>query len=601
MPSPLDSPDELLASLTAACQVLEEMGPDFSGVQTRLRELTVRLEEGRFRLAVLGQFKRGKSSLLNALLGEDLLPTGILPVTGIPTVLRYGPRREVRVSLLDGRREDYAGPVETLAEVLTRYVTERENPANRLGVAQVEVEHPAPLLAHGVEIIDTPGIGSTVAYNTKKAREMLPVCDGALFVLSPDPPITEVEAQFLAAVKDTVARVIIVLTKADLLAPSDERDLCAFVRRAVREQAGFSDQEPIFLVSARQALIARATADPATYAKSGFRELEEFLGGFLSAHKQAVLRHAVRAKAARLIGGVLFSLDLQRKAIELPRRELERKRDRFEAHLATLDRERTYFWDRLQGDRRRMQEEVDRRADDLVRDARARLTSSVQKAREQDPEHETSRARERRLRAAVSEESDRVFGRAATDLWAATMTRFKTMQDAHCHEFENLIERVRRTAADLFEVAYLEGVALDRLDALHEPRIIRHRPVTSFVEEAWAWIASVLPARLRAALFERRLRSEIEYLSARNAEELRWAVSRSLEDLCRAFEARMVAQLEATVGAIRGAVQSALDSQAQRDSRFAPELRRLETYRRRLEELLAALSPGGSGPYGHPV
>jgi predicted GTPase len=212
MPPPTRTQEWLKNQLAELEHLLQDMGADFSGFAAAAGELLHRLDEGRFRLAVLGQFKRGKSTLLNALLHEPLLPTGILPLTAIPTTLRYGPERRVRISFQDGRCEDYDGSLEHLQEILTRYVSEQENSANRFGVTQVEVDHPAAFLAHNVEIMDTPGIGSTLLHNTRTARAMVPVCDGALCVFSPDPPITEVEVQFLKAVHAAATRVIFVLT-----------------------------------------------------------------------------------------------------------------------------------------------------------------------------------------------------------------------------------------------------------------------------------------------------------------------------------------------------------------------------------------------------
>ena len=161
---------ELHASLASVQRVFDEMGADFSGFRARAGELSDRLKQGHFRLAVVGQFKRGKSSLLNALLGEPLLPTGILPLTAIPTALRYGDRRCVCITMLDGQRDECSGSTDEIASFLVRYVTEPENPENRLGVAEVTIEHPAALLAHGVEILDTPGIGSTLLHNTRTAK-----------------------------------------------------------------------------------------------------------------------------------------------------------------------------------------------------------------------------------------------------------------------------------------------------------------------------------------------------------------------------------------------------------------------------------------------
>lgn len=591
MLSPIRSQEWLKDQLAELQRTLHGMGPDFSGFAAIAEELHNRLDAGRFRLAVLGQFKRGKSSLLNALLGEPLLPTGVLPVTAISTTLRYGPERAVRVSLRGGRCEEHRGTLEELAQMLSRYVTEGENPANRLGVIQVEVEHPASLLAKGVDIIDTPGIGSTFLSNTRTARDTLPACDGAVFVLSPDPPITEVEVQFLRAVREAAVRVIFVLTKVDLLPPPQRQELLVFLRKILHNDAGFSNQERIFLISGCLALEARIKGDDSLQAQSGLRELESSLVEFLLMDKHAALHEAIQRKGARLTREVLFALDLQRKIIELPREDLERRAQRFEAHLEKLGMDRVYFHDRLAGDRRRLLEELEQQAVALFGPTQEALTAFVRKACE-EAGHAIKIGRiEAHIRSALSEEVQRMFERATNDLLATVTERFRSMQDIHCRDMELLIDRIRRTAADLFEVPSLTGITLDRLEAVREPCLVGHRWVTSFTEEAVSWMSRFLPSRLRAKWIERRLYQDIGYLVARNIGELRWTTSQNLEEAFRLFETRMDAQLESTIQTIRHSIRTAFELQTQRDSRRGPELDRLRSSRERLEQLLTALSP----------
>ncbi|WP_276968628.1 dynamin family protein, partial [Metallibacterium scheffleri] len=106
---------------------------------TRLRALAGRLAEARLQIAVVGQFKRGKSSLLNALLGLPVLPMGVVPLTAITTVLTAGPLR-LKCHFLDGRQSEHAiADFASLRAELVSLVTEEENPANRLGLLRVEV------------------------------------------------------------------------------------------------------------------------------------------------------------------------------------------------------------------------------------------------------------------------------------------------------------------------------------------------------------------------------------------------------------------------------------------------------------------------------
>ncbi len=92
------------------------------------RVLAARLSEGRFYLACIGQFKRGKSTLINALLGERILPVGFVPVTTVPTMIRYGPTKKGRVQFQDSSWQDIE------IQDLDQYVSEEQNPENKKGV-----------------------------------------------------------------------------------------------------------------------------------------------------------------------------------------------------------------------------------------------------------------------------------------------------------------------------------------------------------------------------------------------------------------------------------------------------------------------------------
>ena len=129
IPSP-----ELRTILDLTLRRTADLGPDFAAYHKKLLDLKDRLEAGRFHLAVLGQFKRGKSMFLNALLGEPLLPTSVIPLTAIPTFITPGDIRGARVRYLDDRPgEEIASPrVEEITAFLARFVTEEQNPGRKV-------------------------------------------------------------------------------------------------------------------------------------------------------------------------------------------------------------------------------------------------------------------------------------------------------------------------------------------------------------------------------------------------------------------------------------------------------------------------------------
>ena len=201
--------------------------PRIAEAATGLEE---RLSAGRFFVACVGQFKRGKSTLLNALVHDAVLPVGVIPVTSAVTILRYGAQRRARVFYAAGHAEAIA------VEDVARYVAEEHNHENQRGVAAVEVFLPASILEHGLCLVDTPGIGSAFTGNTEATRAFVPHIDAALVVLGADPPIS---ADELALVLDVLAQVpisIFVENKADRLSADDVRQAREFTERLVAER-----------------------------------------------------------------------------------------------------------------------------------------------------------------------------------------------------------------------------------------------------------------------------------------------------------------------------------------------------------------------------
>ncbi len=135
--------------LLALARLADEAGAE--GVAAEARSLAERVVEGRFYVACLGQFKRGKSSLLNALVGASLLPVGVVPVTSVVTVVRFGERNAARVRFSDGHEQEIS------ATDLAGFVSEEGNPSNRKAVAVVELFLPSSLLKSGMCLVDTPG------------------------------------------------------------------------------------------------------------------------------------------------------------------------------------------------------------------------------------------------------------------------------------------------------------------------------------------------------------------------------------------------------------------------------------------------------------
>ncbi len=194
------------------------------------RSAAERIAEGRFYVACVGQFKRGKSTLLNALIGEAILPSGVVPVTAVPTILRFGERLGARVRLRSGEWTEI-----TIAEI-EQYVSEVRNPENSKGVAGLEVFVPSPLLAEGMCFVDTPGLGSVFAGNTAATHAFLPHIDAAIVVIGTDPPIGGDELALVESVAKEIPDILFVLNKADRVTEPERDAAISFARQVLAKR-----------------------------------------------------------------------------------------------------------------------------------------------------------------------------------------------------------------------------------------------------------------------------------------------------------------------------------------------------------------------------
>lgn len=261
-----------------------------------------RAAAGRFFLAVVGQFKRGKSTLINALLGAPLLPTGVVPVTAVVTIVEYGEKLHARVQKRGGGEEEI--PIEAIAN----FVTEERNPGNRRGAAAVVVQYPAALLRDGIGLVDTPGVGSVFQLSSAATHSFVPKIDAALVVLGADPPISADELELVGRIAREVPDLLFVLNKADLVSEADRAEAASFCARILAERFGRPAPEMLF-ASAKHALAA--LNDPA----SGVDVVRKRLSDLAERGGARLIVGALERGVRRLEGELTGALSLQRRAL----------------------------------------------------------------------------------------------------------------------------------------------------------------------------------------------------------------------------------------------------------------------------------------------
>jgi predicted GTPase len=336
-------------------------------IAAEARELAERVAEGRFYVACVGQFKRGKSTLLNALVGERVLPAGIVPVTTVPTVLRYGRRRSARVRTSRGGWEE-ADP-----DALEEYVSEERNPENEKGIEAVEVFLPAPILASGMCLVDTPGLGSVFAGNTAATHAFIPHIDAALVVVGTEPPLAGEELALVETVAWQVDALLVVLNKADRVSDADRGVAIAFAQR-VLERRLRRPVERIYEVSAIERLEGRAPA-------RDWPALIGALDGLVRGSGRALARRAEERGLARLSDQLVSLVDAERGALLRPVVESERRVAALGETVAAAEQTLEELGTRFSREQHRLSLELAERRERFLREAivaaRPELASAV--------------------------------------------------------------------------------------------------------------------------------------------------------------------------------------------------------------------------------
>jgi GTPase SAR1 family protein len=286
------------------------------GLEREIEDITVaskNLKQGVFRLLVLGDMKRGKSTFLNALIGENLLPSDVNPCTALLTILKYGPEKKVTVHFNDGKPPEQIDFKDfkqryTIAPEEAKQLEQKQQQAFP-DVTHAVVEYPLPLLEKGVEIVDSPGLNDTEARNELSLGYIVN-CHAILFVLRASQPCTLAERRYLENyIKDRGLSVFFLVNawdqvKEGLIDPDDAEELAAAegkLRQVFHANlaeyclvdGGDVYDERVFEISAISALRRRVKDSSASLEGTGFPEFMGALNTFLTQERAiAELRQA---------------------------------------------------------------------------------------------------------------------------------------------------------------------------------------------------------------------------------------------------------------------------------------------------------------------
>jgi GTPase Era involved in 16S rRNA processing len=259
----------------------------------RIAALRTKLESQNITISVIGQFKRGKSALVNAILEEELLPVGIVPITSAVTEIKHG-NRNASVHFKNGRIKNVS-PSE-----LNIYINEQENPDNILGVTSVSLNIPSPFLEEGLTFVDTPGVGSYHKHNSETAYAFVKKSDAVIFMLSVDTPINEIEIDFLKNTRAYAAKFFFVVNKIDTVSDEDLQEYLVYCQNLLSKLMDV-ENVIIFPVSAKF--------------KTGISKLKENLKTECMGEIKQILQDSAKLKLKDIIVSALAQIELYWKVL----------------------------------------------------------------------------------------------------------------------------------------------------------------------------------------------------------------------------------------------------------------------------------------------
>lgn len=556
-------------SLRALLEVDEARGSN-EGLREKLIALQEKLSRGQLHLAVLGQMKRGKSSFINALLGAEVLPTGVLPVTAIITEIRFGPAPRATIAYTTGGLHEDV-PINALPE----YITEAGNPGNTKQVASVDITYPSPFLESGIVLIDTPGIGSTHAHNTRTTEGYLEQVDAGIVVLSVDPPITEVESLFLRRLKNDVPKLFFILNKTDIAAAVEVGTIAEFLRNELNRLQIESPE--IFPLSARQALSEKRNFAANGSAPSGLEIFENRLRTFLIKEKREVLVRSVALDALQVARTLRFAASIGKRATELSPSELENKR----AALDQLLRQTQIDMGELQI---------------LLRQCSADILAQVEEDLKAQVEAHVATMRQhlKLFQAQHKNETGRRFGQLLEDfLMQEVETVFQTWRLREDDKIQkqlnelafrfvaqanSILERLEKSAGELFEIP-IEHLSVSC--PLHVESRLHYR-----VERIFYSLDSfllLLPGFLMRPVVLHRMHNNVPLLLDMNSGRIRYDYVERLQASISHFEK----ELSAAIAMVADTLSSVLLQPSKDDQRQGEVIRALDSVVTNCSQILA--------------
>jgi hypothetical protein len=452
---------------------------------------------------------------------------------------------------------------------LRQFVTEAHNPHNRLGVAFARVELDHELVRAGLELVDTPGIGSIHRHNSQVARDFLPRVDAALCVLDAGQPLSEAERQMLSDAAQRIPRLLIIVNKVDHLDPADRAVALEFVQSALTDALGACNPE-LYALSARHGDgVARLRARLLALA-AGEREL-------LLLRSAAGVGHHVAVAGA---GAARFEAH----AIRLPLKELASCVSDFDRRITDLKAAGAEAGDLLdRGTERALEARVNEPLRAYARDREAALRATL---RQHVGSVDRCSARELapHLHAWIDEYVRGTFADLVPRFETAIADELTELEARYAARVQNIIDEVHATAEDVFGARAGQPSPPTGLRAPSRFSFKLH-DVENSLDMIVGFGRTVTPGALGRRLVVRDAEERLIDMTDRHAGRLRSELADRVWRAVREYRRELGARVDEAVDSIHAAVGRATEDRHRGQSRADARLGELAQIERRCQEI----------------